>query len=46
MLWAADGHVFNVNLGLSNYKGYVNLGQGWSYLGQEAAGYAVLCITE
>lgn len=47
MLWAADGHVFSVELGLrSLYKGYVNLGRGWSYLGQEAAGYPVLCITE
>ena len=47
MLWAADGHVFSVELGLRNlYKGYVNLGRGWSYLGQEAAGYPVLCITE
>lgn len=47
MLWAADGHVFSVELGLRDlYKGYVNLGRGWSYLGQEAAGYPVLCITE
>ena len=47
MLWAADGHVFNVNLGLLyGYKGYVNLGNGWSYSGQEADGYPVLCITE
>ena len=47
MLWAADGHVFNVDLGLwYMYKGYVNLGNGWSYSGQEADGYPVLCITE
>lgn len=47
MLWAADGHVFNVNLGLwYMYKGYVNLGNGWSYSGQEADGYPMLCITE
>ena len=47
MLWAADGHVFNVDLGLwYMYKGYVNLGNGWSYSGQEADGYPMLCITE
>lgn len=47
MLWAADGHVFSVELGLRySYKGYVNLGNGWSYSGQEADGYPVLCIVE
>lgn len=45
MLWAADGHVFNVNLGLS-YLSIGLVGKDWSYSGQEADGYPVLCITE